>query len=178
MNLKEKLSRRVGMTEIHEIVFLTQGNNERKQELYDLIFDADDIVAYQATWAFTHFSAYDNEWLYDKQNGLIDEVLVCSHTGKRRLLMTLLFRQPLSGPPRIDFLDFCLEKMMSIKEPPAFQTLSMKLAYEMCRNIPELLQEFRVLLDMMVPDLLEISMRTARKNVLKSMKSGKSLQTF
>ena len=92
--------------------------------------------------------------------------------------MTLLFRQPLSYPPRIDFLDFCLEEMMSIKEPPAVRTLSMKLAYEMCRNIPELLQEFRVLLDMMEPDLLEMSMRTARKNVLKSMKSGKSLQTL
>ena len=178
MNLKAKLSRRFGMTEIHEIVFLTQGNNERKRELYDLLFDEDDLVAYQASWVFTHFSAYDNEWLYDKQDELINEVLTCSHTGKRRLLMTLLFRQPLSDPPRIDFLDFCLEKMMSIKEPPAVQTLSMKLAYEMCRSIPELLQEFRVLLDMMEPDLLEISMRTARKNVLKFMKSGKSLQAF
>ena len=165
------------MTEIHEIVFLIQGNNERKQELYDLIFDADDIVAYQATWVFTHFSAYDNEWLYDKQDELINEVLACCHTGKKRLLMTLLFRQPLSDPPRTDFLDFCLEKMMSTKEPPAVQALSMKLAYEMCRNIPELLQEFRVLLDMMESELQDASMRAAHKNVLKAMKSGKSLQT-
>ena len=174
MNFKTKLSERGGMTEIHEVTFLTQGNNERKQELYDLLFDADDLVAFQAAWTFTHFSPIENEWLYDKQNELIDEVLVCSHPGKRRLLLTVIFRQPLANPPRTDFLDFCLEKMMSKKELPGVRTLSMKLAYKMCRNIPELMQELRVLLDMMESELQEASMRAAHKNVMKAMKNRKS----
>ena len=178
MNIKAKLSKRVGVIEIHDITFLSQENNELKQELYNLLFDADDLVAFQAAWAFTHFTTSDNEWLFNKQNELIDEALVCQHPGKRRLLLTILFRQPLANPPRTDFLDFCLERMISKKEAPGVQTLSMKLAYEMCRRIPELMQELRVLLDMMEPDLLEVSMRTARKNVLKAMKTGKSQQTY
>ena len=177
MNLKSKLSERVGMTDIHEIIFLTQGNNKRKQELYDLLFDANDLLAYQAAWTFTHFSLYENEWLYDKQNELVDEALVCRHPGKRRLLLSMLFRQPLNNPPRADFLDFCLEKMISKKELPSVRMLCMKLAYEMCRNIPELMQELRVLLDIMESDLQEASMRAVHKNVLKAMKAGKSLQT-
>ena len=178
MNFKTKLSVRVGMTVIHEITFLTQDNNKRKQELYCLLFDADDLVAFQAAWAFTHFARNENEWLFDKQNELINEVLVCRHPGKRRLLLTLLFRQPLTDQPRIDFLDFCLEKMMSKQEPPGIQALCMKLSYEMCRNIPELMQELRILLDIMESELQEASMIATHKNVLKAMKKGKSLQNF
>lgn len=176
MNLKAKLSGRIQMNDIHEIIFLTQGNNKRKQELYNLLFNANDKVAYQAAWVFTHFSFCENEWLYGKQNELVEEVLVCPHPGRRRLLLALLFRQPLANPPRTDFLDFCLGKMVSKQELPSVQTLCMKLAYEMCRHIPELKQELRTILDMIEPDLQQTSMRTARKNVLKAMKTGKSLQ--
>ena len=176
MNFKAKLSGRIQMNDIHEIVFLIQGNSKRKHELYSLLFNADDKIAYQAAWVFTHFSSLENEWLYDKQNELIDEALTCSHPGKRRLLLLLLFKQPLVNPLRTDFLDFCLERMMSKHELPGVRTLCVKLAYEMCRNIPELMQELRLLLDMMVPDMLEKSMCAVRKNVLKAMKTRKSIQ--
>ena len=178
MNFKIKLSGRIQMNDIHEITILTQGNNKRKQELYNLLFDVYDKIAYQAAWVFTHFSSNENEWLYDKQDELIDEALVCRHPGKRRLLLAIIFRQPLKNPPRTDFLDFCLEKMISKKELPSVRTLCMKLAYEMCRNIPELMQELRVLLDIMESDLQEASMRAAHKNVLKAMKAGKSQQAY
>ncbi|MDR2913666.1 MAG: hypothetical protein LBV74_02340 [Tannerella sp.] len=176
MSFREKLSERVQMTDIHEIVFLTQNNNKRKRELYDLLFDNDDKIAYQAAWIFTHFSLAENKWLYDKQNEIIDEALICRHPGKRRLLLALILRQPLPEVPRTDFLDFCLDKMISKQELPGVQTICMKLAYEMSRHIPELKQELFVTLDMMEPDLLQISMRTVRKNVLKAMKTGKSIQ--
>ena len=173
MNIKAKLSTRIGLIDVQEITLLTQGNNKGKQELYNLLFDSDDMVAFQAAWVFTHFLPKDNEWLYDKQNELIDEVLVCFHPGKRRLLLTLLLRQPLSNPPRTDFLNFCLEKMISKQELPGVRTLCMKLAYEMCCLIPELLHELCMMLDMMELNLLEASMCAAHKNVLKKLKTRK-----
>ena len=48
MNLKQRLSSRCHIEDIHEILFYVQGNQERKAELYDLIFDPDDAVSYQA----------------------------------------------------------------------------------------------------------------------------------
>jgi hypothetical protein len=176
MDLRAKLSGRIHVNDVYEITFLVQQNSKSKQALYDLLFDADDQTAYQAAWVFTHFSLLENEWLYDRQNELIDEVIVCAHPGKRRLLLVLLFRQPLANPPRTDFLDFCLERMIAKRELPAVQTLCMKLAYEMCRRIPELKQELRAILDMMEPSLLQPSIRTVRKNVLNAMKTGKTLQ--
>ena len=129
MDLKERLSSRCHIEDIHEILFYVQGNQERKAELYDLIFDPDDAVSYQALWVCSHFSTKENEWLYDKQDELINEVLNCEHSGKRRILLNLLVRQPQTNPPRVDFLNFCLDRMLSAKELPGVQTLCMKLGY-------------------------------------------------
>ena len=175
VNFRERLLQRIGMDDIFEILYLTQGKNKQKQELYTLLFDEDDKVAYQAAWVLTHFSISENEWLYGKQEELINEVLSCQHPGKRRLLLSLLNRQPLADPPRVDFLDFCMEHMLSKDELPGVQTLCIKLAYEMCRPIPELLQELRSMLEIMEPSLLVPSIRAVRKNVLKAMQRGRSL---
>ena len=166
MDLKDRLSSRCHIEDIHEILFYVQGNQERKAELYDLIFDPDDAVSYQALWVCSHFSTKENEWLYDKQDELINEVLNCKHSGKRRILLNLLVRQPQANPPRVDFLN----RMLSAKELPGVQTLCMKLGYELCRPIPELLQEYKTLLDLAEPDLLQISLRTVRKNILKKIR--------
>ncbi|MDL2255533.1 hypothetical protein LJC44_06370 [Parabacteroides sp. OttesenSCG-928-G06] len=166
MNLASKLSQRIGIHDIQEVVLITANNNDYKQELYDLIYSADDLVGYQALWVFTHFSREDNQWLFDKQEELIDEVLICRHPGKRRLLLNLLLKQPLSTPPRTDFLDFCLDRMISKDELPGVQSLCLKLAYLLCLPIPELLQEYRTMLEIMEPNMLQISLRTARKNIL------------
>ena len=176
MDFKATLSGRIHMNDIHEIAFLAQGNDSIKQELYKLLFDKDDKLAYQTAWVFTHFAPWENKWLIDKRNELIDEVLVCSHPGKRRLLLVLILGQPMVSPLRTDFLDFCLERMISKQELPGVQMLCMKLAYEMCRNIPELKQELRAMLELMEPDLLQASICAVRKNVLKAMKTGKSLR--
>jgi len=169
--MKSLLSERIGIDEINAIVLSVIDSNERKQMLYNLLFDEDDQVSYQAAWVFTHFSSEDNKWLYPKQNELIDAVMQCSHPGKRRLLLSMLHRQPMPDPPRTDFLDYCLEKMLSKQELPGVQSLAMKLAYEMCRPIPELLQELRSTLEMMETDLLSAGLRTARNNVIRKLKA-------
>lgn len=178
MNIKKRLSKRIGINDIYEICYLVQNSEKLKKELYDLVYDKDNILSYQATWVFCHFSLSENEWLYDKQSELTKEVLVCEHPGKRRLLLNLIYRQPLACPPKTDFLNFCLERMVSKQELPGVQTLCMKLAYELCLPIPDLLQEFRTMLEIMEPDLLQVSLQTVRKNILKAMKTKKSLQIY
>lgn len=175
MDFNTKLSERIGMEDINEILRLTHDSDARKQELYNLVIGEDETIGYHAAWIFTHFSSQDNEWLYNKQDRLIDEVLVCKHGGKRRVMLNLLYRQPFPNPPRVDFLDFCLERMISSEELPGVKSLCMKIAYELCRPIPELIQELKTMLAMMEGDLVP-SIRAVRKNILKAMQKGKSLQ--
>lgn len=177
MNFNTKLSERIGMDDINEILRLTHDSDSRKQELYNLVIGEDEIIGYHAAWIFTHFSSQDNQWLYNKQNQLINEILVCKHGGKRRVMLNLLYRQPFPNPPRVDFLDFCLERMMSSEELPGVKSLCMKIAYELCLRIPELVQELKTMLTMMESDLVP-SILVVRKNILKAMQEGKSLQKY
>ncbi|GAB6008639.1 hypothetical protein [Dysgonomonas reticulitermitis] len=177
MNFETKLAGRIGMDDIYEILRLTQHSDRCKQELYDLIIGEDEKIGYYAAWIFTHFSSEANKWLYEKQGELIDEVITCKHGGKRRILLNLLYKQPFADPPRVDFLDFCLERMLSSQELPGVQSLCMKIAYELCRTIPELTQELKITLEMMEGELCP-AIRTVRKNILKAMQKGKSLQKY
>lgn len=174
MNFKAKLSERIGMDDIHEILRLTHESDDRKQELYDLLIGENEKITYNAAWVFTHFSLQDNKWLYDKQNELIDKLLIFKHRG-RGLLLSLLYKQPLTNPIRVDFLDFCLERMLSAQELPGVRSLCMKIAYELCRTIPELTQELKTTLEMMEGELCP-AIYSVRKNILKAMQQGKSLQ--
>lgn len=177
MNLKDKLSQPIGMGDINDILCLVCDNDSQKQELYDLVLAEDQRIGYYATWVFTHFSEQQNRWLYCKQDELIDELLRCKHAGKRRLILSLLYKQPLANPPRVDFLDFCLLRMVSVEELPGAQSLCIKIAYELCRPIKELTQELKTILEMMQGNPTP-AIQAARKNVLKAMQKGKSLQKY
>ena len=110
MNLRARLSERVHIEDIREILHFIQDDEQLREEVYQFIFDEDDIVSYQALWVCTHFSKEDVEWLSRRQNELIDAAMPCPHSGKRRMLLNLLSQQPAANPPRMDFLDFCLER--------------------------------------------------------------------
>ena len=61
------------------------------------------------------------------------------------MILNLICQQPAADPPRVDFLDFCMEHMISREEPAGVQSLCMKLAYQLTRSIPELQQELRTI---------------------------------
>lgn len=172
MDIRELLSSRIHIHDIQEICLSAEGNPEQIASLYDLIFIPDDFISYQVLWVISHLSDTSNKWFYDKQDRLIDEALVCQHPGKRRLLLHLLLRQPQANPPRVDFLDFCLEKMLSCKEPAGSRCLCMKLGYALCRPIPELLREFCLALDIAEPESLSGALRATRRNILKAILSN------
>lgn len=171
MNLRERLSIRAHIEDIREILHYIQDDEHLLEEIYQLIFDEDAIVSYQALWVCTHFSQREVEWMTGKQNELIDAALVCPHSGKRRMLLNLLCQQPPANPLRVDLLDFCFERMVSRQEPPGVQSLCIKLAHRLTLSIPELQQELYTMLEIMEPDLLVPAIRSIRKNTLKAIKA-------
>lgn len=172
MDFRKMLLYRLSQDDIHEICFLTQGseNDSLKEKLYTLISDEDVMVSYNALWVFTHFDLSNNKWLYAKHDELIDKAIAEKHDGKKRLLLTLLLRQPFeSNALRTDFIDFCLEIILSSHEACANRALCMKLAYEQCRFFPELLSELSNSLDIISTEPLSSGLRNARKNVMRKI---------
>lgn len=170
--LREQLVGRIGKADIYKVAYLTQGEEDNlvREALYALLFDSDNQVAENAAWVFMHSDLANSEWLCDKHDALIDEVMRTSRAPKRRMLLNLLLRQPFyAATVRTDFLDFCIDRMMAASEPVAIRAYCMKLAYLQCRFFPELRSELRQVLEIMEPEYLSSGLRTVRQNLLKKL---------
>nr|WP_294723849.1 hypothetical protein [Prevotella sp.] len=169
--MRKKLNKKLCMDDIYEICILCHGNSRKKAELYQLIFDEDERVATNALWVFTHFDMQNNEWLISKHDDLIDRVLVEKNMTKRRLMLSLLLRQPFKEESlRSDFIDFCIAKITACSQPYAIRCYCMKLAYEQMKYYPELLTELKAAIDMLEQEPLSPGLTSAKKQVMKKIK--------
>lgn len=170
--MRQKLSHKLALSDILHISLLMQGkeNDSRKEELYRLTFDKDERVAVNALWVFTHFDSINNEWLYTKHDDLIDRVLIEPTVTKRRLMLTLLLRQPFEEDSlRSDFIDFCVSKITACAQPYAIRALCIKLAYEQMKYYPELIAELKMALDMLEQEALSPGLMSAKRQIMKKI---------
>ena len=177
--MRNQLINRLGVNDIYSLCLQTQGkeNNCLKEELYQLTFDENDRVSFNALWALSHFDKANNPWLFQKHDDLIDRVLVEKNETKRRLMLHLLLRQPFEEESlRSDFIDFCIAKITACSQPYAIRCYCMKLAYEQMKYYPELLEELRMALDMLEQEVLSPGMLSAKRQIMKKIK--RSLGSF
>ena len=177
--MRNQLTNRLSINDIYSLCLQTQGkeNNCLKEKLYQLTLDENDRVATNALWTFTHFDEANNEWLLCKHNNLIDRVMVEKNETNRRLMLSLLLRQPFEEESlRSDFIDFCESKIIACSQPYAIRAYCMKLAYEQMKYYPELLAELKATLDMLSQEPLSPALLSAKNQVMKKIK--KSLGGF
>lgn len=159
----------------HEIE--TDESGKRKEELFALLSDNEKRVAEQAAWVMTHLKKNEDQWLQQKQNELIDKLLQTESNTMKRLLLALLLRTEFTQEDeRGDFLEYCMARILQLKEPVGVRMACMKLAYEQCKFYPELLQELRMTLEIMPSELLTAGLRSSQKHVLQ--KINRQLKTF
>ena len=175
MNFRGLLCKRIFRREILYLcsVIRNSDNDRSIETLYNLVADDDDRVAYNALWIFSHLTTEDSRWLLTRRNELIDQLLVETHVGKERLILTLLERQSVEKENiRTDYLDFCLSSINSAK-PYAIRALCLKQAFAQCRHYPELVQELIACINMMEPFEISPGLRSARNNILKQLAKSK-----
>lgn len=77
--MRNQLINRLSINDIYSLCLQTQGkeNNCLKEELYQLTFDENERVAFNALWALSHFDEANNPWLFQKQVGMISKQKRC-----------------------------------------------------------------------------------------------------
>ena len=171
--MRNQLINKLSVNDIYSLCLQTQGkeNNCLKEELYQLTFDENDRVSFNALWALTHFDESNNLWLFQKHDELIDRVLVEKNETKRRLMLQLLLRQPFEEESlRSDFIDFCIAKITACSQPYAIRSYCMKLAYGQMKYYPELLTELKAALDMLEQEALSPGLLSAKRQIMKKIK--------
>ena len=127
----------------------------------------DERVARNAFWSLTKATDKELSQLQPILNDLIDLALTTPSSSVRRLSLNIIERLEMKEDDlRTDFLDFCLEHMADTDELPGIQSISMKLAYRMCKFYPELLAEFKTTLESMEPDFFKPAVNCVRNRIL------------
>ena len=173
--MRNQLKNRLSINDIYSLCLQTQGkeNNCLKEELYQLTFDENERVAYNALWALSHFDEANNPWLFQKHDDLIDRILLEKSMTKLRLMLSLLIRQPFEEATlRSDFIDYCIAKITACSYPYAIRAYCMKLAYEQMKYYPELLTELKAALDMLEQEALSPGLASAKRQVMKKIKKA------
>lgn len=173
--MRKILQDKINMNDINKICIMTQGkeNDHRKEELYQLTFDENERVAFNALWALSHFDEANNPWLFQKHDDLIDRILLEKSMTKLRLMLSLLIRQPFEEATlRSDFIDYCIAKITACSYPYAIRAYCMKLAYEQMKYYPELLTELKAALDMLEQEALSPGLASAKRQVMKKIKKA------
>ena len=130
-------------------------------------FDADYRVARSALWGLTKASDKELSQLQGLLDELIDQAMHTENSSVRRLTLNIIERLELTEDNlRADFLDFCMEHMVAGDEFPGVQTLCMKLACRMCSFYPELMEEFKRVVDTMEIDYYKPAIRGLRRKIL------------
>ena len=127
----------------------------------------DERVARNAFWSLTKATDKELSQLQSILKELIDLALTTPSSSVRRLSLNIIERLEIKEDDlRSDFLDFCLEHMADADELPGIQSISMKLAYRMCRFYPELLAEFKATLESMEPEFFKPAVNCVRNRIL------------
>lgn len=137
------LSSRLSGTAVKALGKLAADDAAVAETLFAAIGADDDRVGYNALWALTHAARACRKLLSERRDMMIDRLLTEKHTGRRRLLLSLLETSDSDGVPfRGDYFDFCMERINSA-EPYGIRALCLKQAAATCRRYPALTAELR-----------------------------------
>ena len=141
-------------------------------------FCEDYLVARSAWWGLTKASKEEISQLQVILNELINQAMQTKNSSVRRLSLNIVERLEMSEDDlRTDFLDFCFEHMIDVEEFPGIQSVSMKLAFRMCKFYPELMDELKRTLEAMEIDYYKPAVKCVRSKILSGKLKWKSTFT-
>ncbi len=175
MEILSVLSRKINLSDIHEVVAFISENEEELAALWGMIYSEDRTVSVNALWVLTHLPQSGQAFLESHRDELADMLMVADDVAKKRMLLQLLrdmeYRQE---DIRTDLLDYCLSKINSECEPYAVRAFSLHLAYKMCRLYPELLSELEEHLSMLRLQDVSPGLASALRQTEKKIKRVRS----
>ncbi|WP_294590867.1 hypothetical protein [uncultured Bacteroides sp.] len=142
---------------------------EYLKDIYQLTSDGKQTVSWRAIWVCEKLSEKHPDWFVPMREEIIQRLLDCKHDGSKRLLMSILYNIPVASPISIELLNYCFDHMLAPQESIGVQALSIRMAYKLCKNEPELLQELRLILENTEADFYSTGVKTTLRNILKKI---------
>ncbi|WP_291529241.1 hypothetical protein [Bacteroides sp. UBA939] len=146
---------------------------EYLKDMYRLISDENIVVSWRAIWACEKVSEKHPGWFAPLQDEIIQRLLTCQHDGSKRLLLSILYNVPVSTPISVDLLNYCIDHMLAPQESIGVQALAIRMAYQLCKYEPELLQELQLILENTDTEFYSRGVNTTIRNTLKKINKSR-----
>jgi len=155
----------------YETLFAEASENpEVFSEVFELMFDADEKIAWRASWICEKVSERSPHF-YSEKN--LERIILLAtstlFTGLQRLLLSIIFNLDLPENVSVEFINTCFERMVSLKSPVAVQVLSMKILYKFTKREPDFKGELKNYLESVDIENYSAGYRSARKIILKKL---------
>lgn len=163
------LTHRLSLPQIKRLSRQASTDAAIREQLVETIFSPDTRVATNALWAFTHFDDDSLATLAPIYGRIVRLSMTATHTSIRRLTLNILLRLPTDDNIDIDFLNYCINRITATTEPYAIRALAMKIAFNLCRHYPPLLDELTLILDLLDAEPLSPGLKSALKHTRKAI---------
>jgi len=171
-SVRERLSERLSEFDISKLIASTRGNLRFADVLYNLIEDQNEAVAFMALRVLCRFSADSLLFLSDRSDELVDSLLSEQNAGKRRMLLSLLYKLPVSEAyKRVDFIDLCFSGINSA-EPPAIRALCLKHCHALVDIYPWLSDELKSAIDLLDSETVSPAIKSVRNHIVNKCNPG------
>ena len=162
--LARRLSARISGADVRLLAHRAADDETLRGCLFDLAWSDDRRTADNATWVMTHLPHSADTWLGSRRTALEDAAMTARHETRRRLMLTLVERLPMTKDDvRGSFVDFCFKGLAEGNQPPGIRSLCLKLSVAHCRHFPELTPELEMMLDLMADREMKPGIRSAWK---------------
>lgn len=140
------------------------------EDMYRLTADENQTVSWRAIWVCQKLSEIHPDWFIPLYDEITQRLLACKHDGSKRLLLSVLYNTPIPDPLPVPLLNYCLDHMLSPQESIGVQALAIRMAYLLCKQEPELLQELRLILENTELEYYSTGVNATVRNTLKKIR--------
>ena len=164
----------MGAKEVEYVRVYLNDDAEAFEFSFRLMLEPETRVAWHAAWVLDKTSRKNPEKFDEKKvNMLIKFALTNKHSGLQRLTFSMLYNLPLHEPISVEFINLCIEQMISPHTAIAVQALSLKMMLRICVIEPDFIPEMRAILENIDENGCSEGFRAMRKKSIKLLNNRK-----
>lgn len=176
MNIEITLSNTIGKLEVEQVAFEVESHPEKRDGLYELTKHENKRISWHAWWVCETLARRHHTLFIDKESEIIEFILKSNHDGTERLALNILLasshKKNLFSTP---LFNFCLDTLSNAGQPPAIIAICIKLAYQMCLNKTDLMNELAEYLEYLQTDCYTPAVQATFRQTTKKIKKLKKI---
>ena len=168
MNYKEYLSQSLSLIQVEIVINEVFDSPDDFETLFEMMFDEKEKYGWRAAWVCEKIAERVPQFFMPYHIQRVQQLALTATEGSiMRLALSMLLVLGIPRPISVELINMSFDRMVSPKIPIAVQALSMKVLYEIAREIPEIKLELLAYLNNVDEEDFSPAFNSVRKKIMK-----------